>query len=375
MMIQPIEVTPGEVWESIRGKHRGLRVEVERDTGPAVKVKVLRGFGASAGDKKAGHRWSINRDVFLSHYRQLDGPVSVTKPKVETDLGKLLANGVVREESVTQESVAPEPDVETPDIEEIIESVLSVPRKLSRGEYLHSPEYMAKREETMRARVAAITPEQRADLRQRRLNGASVTSLASEFKLDTPVMGNLLHELGVYGKWSNKLKKTVLIDTLATPALAPEPPKKTERPRKSVLMEASIKRKFESLSAEKKVEILADYEATSYWEVMRKHRLLNGVVASILREAGIEVGTRAARLASAERYRERNRAKEGEQKVTAVKAVATPTNKTLYRAVVLVMQPVQTEISVEAEDMLEALALAGAYEGTVKVRSIAEATE
>lgn len=74
-------IAPGEVWDSIRQKHRGMRVEVRDVTPGAVNVKVIRAGAAQNNRKIRGKIMHIGNEAFMMQYKKvMEAELATEKP-------------------------------------------------------------------------------------------------------------------------------------------------------------------------------------------------------------------------------------------------------------------------------------------------------
>jgi hypothetical protein len=391
---KPVEILPGDVWESQSDRHRGLRAEVIRDGGMRVKVRVLRSNFIDTHGMEGKH-WQIPRDVLLKHWAPVrQAEIVKAKPRVETDFKKLLEAmpaPVVREaEASTRLDGDPQPwtgqtaapaypqqeQVKPLSVEEVIDKALAP----ARVAHALTPEGQTKRKATLQARVDALTPGQRDEIKARRESGESVFTLAHDYHLDVTAMGNLLAEMG--------------IPTMKNGRVAAEYKRnlegKTREQKISAATKDQLHSQFERLSTEEKAAIVSERLAgASYWGIMRKHKIINGVVTLVLREAGVATGKEWERQKYAMEHPVRgvggrpkkNAETVSETRETPVTPMPEPVSirppaahgSARYVAKVIVMKPVEQELPIDADNFDDALVLAKAYDGVIRVKSLSEA--
>jgi hypothetical protein len=187
MITEAVEINPGDIWESGSGRHHGLHVEILKDRGHSVQVKVLRSGANPHG--MAGHKWTIERSTFLSRYSLVKGLV-ITKPAVETDLSKLLESMPL--------PPPPAPLIEESKGEDVTVTTIPVtPPTWNRADNLHRPGSEAKRLNTLNERMEMLRIEKLDEIIAKRKAGMKVNVLAREYRLDSVHMAKLLNGVTV----------------------------------------------------------------------------------------------------------------------------------------------------------------------------------
>jgi hypothetical protein len=387
MLNTTVEIMPGEIWESIKGKHVGRRVEIIRDSGTSVKAKVLRGYGASSGDKHAGSVWSIERNTFKAMFRQVAPDNGKLKP-VETDLGKLMEKmpkplvvnpiNLEREEAAiasepkTEEQAAEDTAVEVADevIERAIEKAAAAhdEKWQKKWESLHSPEAKVKRAETLQSRIDALTQDERDEMKRLRYEmHETVGEIARAYKLGFPETARLLLTM----------KPAVETAPIEEPGVPQEKPKAVRNFSAEGLANISksahaiANRQAAALTARQKQDIVDMYNSgVSFMELMGDNGLIAGALSRVLREGGVDISkkSRNARQAAAKRAR-----RERKTETETEPVVAPPQERITYKVGVLVLEPVDRVIEISAVNIGEALTEAQASPGVVRVKVIREA--
>lgn len=361
MIASEVEITPGEIWESVHGKHVGLRVAVLSDRGNSVKVKVIRNQGASGANKMIGQIWSVDRQVFVARYREVKGMTVVSeKPRVETDLNALL------------KAMPPAPPMPAP----------ANGRVENATHTLQRPEVRAKRNATMAARVAGLTPTQVEEIVQLFETGTPVGEIARAYRLGTSDANRIV---------ADYRRQQATLDAVLNPAPAPEP---TREQKIGEGVKGGIDRQFAGLSNATKFIICQErLSGATYWGLLRKYKLINGVLSRVLKEGGVPVGL-AGRLLSKTTIDDHRASgsptpvvPEISQPITISQSIAddierqgeamlkkhTADQPKLYMAKVYVMEPVLKEVEVEANDFVEAVELAKAIPFVTRVAGVWEA--
>lgn len=366
---QLVEIKPGEIWEANGGVHEGLRVEVIRDTGSAVKVRVIRNSGASGGYKMVGQRWSPPRTVFLARYRRVD-PEVVDKPKVETDLGVLLQK--MPPPPVVQEAVASVKLDDSPNhaesemTQEAIAATEAIIQAVTAPKSNVVPQFLTdqakiNRMKTLDARVAALAPEQLEVIKSRRLAGESVPKLAHDYKLDVFHMAGVLDGLGLSKRKPNPPTESVTVY---------EEQKRTLGEVARDTINGTIEHQLEHLTDEQKKKIVTEYQAgAEYKPLLARHGLISGVLAKVLDEAGVERRLPPSRVPRVKKERGRVVPRELIGLSKPVEESKTTNN---FKAVVVVMVPSEKMVGLNADSFDDALAQAKALDGVVRVKSISE---
>lgn len=357
-----VEITPGEIWESTNGKHVGLRVAVLASRGQSIKVKVIRNQGANGAHKMTGQIWSIDRQVFVARYKEVNGlTVATEKPRVETDLSELLKR------------MPPTPPMPEPlsDRERRVQHAHKT---------LQTPEAYAKRKATLDARVAALTPAQVEEIVQLLESGTHSGEIASAYRVGSSDINRVVTE---YRRRDAAISSVVLAPTPPAP-----PPTREDKISNGVKL--GIERQFEALSSATKFTICQERLAgATYWHLLRKYKLINGVLKRVLEQGGVPTGKDGYHL-SRGNAGHRSPPK-GESPTPVVPEILEPKpvvepaptvsraeHRTLpipkdYVAKVWVMEPVLKTVELEAVDFESAVELAKAIPHITKVVGVSEA--
>lgn len=378
------ELMPGDIYVAVHGRHLGLQVEIMKDRGHSVKVKVI-GGGARSKRSMKGMIWTMPRPMFDERY-VLEQEAKGINPA--HTLEQALRNAMP--EADVDAVVMPDP------VEEAIAAIEAWPqptkhRAPGAGFAAWTPEQRESHMANSLAKIEAMSAESKEEMRSLWETGAATLyEIAHVYHLSASALARWLGPRRRRDSSPDPGPEVqapvpsapdghpIVIRKIEPPIIVHTPVRHSQETR-SKMSEAArrqIQHQYEALSPETKAALVADRHAgMTYTDIMRKYHLANGAVTKVLHED-------PSYLTKQEAYRIRRNGKavilstpqEGNMPYKATAAPVAPANSTTsYIVKMLVTQPVEVNVTLEATDFVAALTEAMNKPGVVKVVSVSEA--
>ncbi len=377
------EILPGDVYKAVHGRHEGMRVEVLKDRGHSVKVKVLNGGVANSGKgSMRGQTWTIPRGMFDVRYA-LDkavmpkapppptpDPVSeaietIMRPQAEALIPGLTVK-VYERPGKGWEAIARKDGHVRRFGGKTRQSILDKCLLWGAGQVIPppgkdraplSPQARHAQITSSIQKIEALAEHEKAEVRTLWAAGEHLYELARAYRINPAALARWL------GPRPSAPKEEVLAvqklpDGAPLQLPAPRTPEATSTRRKKARgTAAAIRHRYESLTDKEKAAIRADRNGGMAWfDVMRKYHLINGTLSLVMRESNPVV--RVCTLEDLEKG----------ITMPSVNPEAVRTF-TVHR---IVTKTVEESVEVGGRDIADALVKASYDDGVVRVTGITE---